>query len=62
MPFKPGISGNPNGRPKKKDKVMSVFERALPRIERELETASPEVCRELVLGLAGIIKHQSLNK
>jgi hypothetical protein len=62
MPFKKGVSGNRNGRPKKGVKIIGIFERSLPRIESEIHTTPIEVARELVIGLAGVIKHQLQKK
>jgi hypothetical protein len=61
MPFKKGQSGNPLGRAKKRPKVLGVLERAMPRIENEIQSATPEVARELVIALAGVVTHQIKN-
>ncbi|AMR32382.1 hypothetical protein A0256_13600 [Mucilaginibacter sp. PAMC 26640] len=56
--FKPGQSGNPTGstnRTRLKNRLEGLLEKALPVIEKEFETGSPEVKRELFIGLAGIV-------
>jgi len=55
--FKAGQSGNPSGGSKGrriKKQLESLIEKALPRIEEELETASPDDRRSFFLDLAKI--------
>jgi len=59
MPFKPGQSGNIHGRPIKEAKPISTLQKVLLKVEKEIETCTPEKSRELVIALAGVIKAQA---
>jgi hypothetical protein len=61
MKYTAGTSGNPKGRPKGttktpiKSRIERLLEKSLPRIEEEMETATPEVRREFFTDLAGVV-------
>jgi len=64
MPFVKGQKANPLGRPKGgknkaktpiKDRLEGLLEKTYPIIEKELETASPEVRRAWFVDIANLV-------
>jgi len=61
MKFERGKSGNPKGRPKGsknkpvRTKIETIIKRNLTRIEKEIDTATPEQRREFLVDLSAAL-------